>query len=213
MSASEFDLKACQARILVSCNGSLSMFSVGRLQLSSPSILQEATPLTSPTSVSSSFETSVMADQPLALEAMLMNLQNSITTKQQKAAQTDTNITHLNDLINTRLPQAPEEEGDDDEDVHEQPIMIEDPNHAGRLIVLPNPGKARAPATNPNPAGVTSGSNASSSNATNHIADVNQVQTPQNNRPRTQTCSFSTFEEPLSSVMEKLIKSGHLKPP
>ncbi|KAI8550527.1 hypothetical protein RHMOL_Rhmol06G0113900 [Rhododendron molle] len=58
----------------------------------------------------------------------------------------------------------------------------------------------------------TSGTNATCSNTTNHITDVNQVQTPQNNRPRGQPHSFSAFEAPLSSVMEKLVKSGHLKP-
>ncbi|KAI8535426.1 hypothetical protein RHMOL_Rhmol10G0172900 [Rhododendron molle] len=29
--------------------------------------------------------------------------------------------------------------------------MVEDPNHAGRLIVQPNPREVRAPAVNPNP--------------------------------------------------------------
>ncbi|KAI8529839.1 hypothetical protein RHMOL_Rhmol11G0005500 [Rhododendron molle] len=58
----------------------------------------------------------------------------------------------------------------------------------------------------------TSSTNTTSSNTTNHITDVNQVQAAQNNRPRNQPRSFSGFEAPLSSVMEKLVKSGHLKP-
>ncbi|KAI8538691.1 hypothetical protein RHMOL_Rhmol09G0124600 [Rhododendron molle] len=91
-----------------------------------------------------------MADQPLSLETMLMNLQNSITTMQQRAIPTDANITRLNDLINTRFSPPLEEEGEDDEDDQEQPVMVPEPNHEGRLIVQPNPRKARAPATNPN---------------------------------------------------------------
>ncbi|KAI8547481.1 hypothetical protein RHMOL_Rhmol07G0199300 [Rhododendron molle] len=58
----------------------------------------------------------------------------------------------------------------------------------------------------------TSGTNTSASYTTNHIANVNQVQSPQNNRPRGQPRSFSAIEAPLSSVLEKLVKSGHLKP-
>ncbi|KAI8559900.1 hypothetical protein RHMOL_Rhmol04G0211700 [Rhododendron molle] len=86
-----------------------------------------------------------MTDQPLSLETMLTNLQNSITTMQQRAIQTDANITRLNDLINTRLPPPLEEEGEDDEDDQEQPIMVSDPNHKGRLFVQPNPKEVRAP--------------------------------------------------------------------
>ncbi|KAI8572793.1 hypothetical protein RHMOL_Rhmol01G0228000 [Rhododendron molle] len=82
-----------------------------------------------------------------------MNFQTSITAMQQRAIQTDANITHLNDLINTRLPPPLEEEGEDDEDDQEQSVMVPDPNHERRLIVQPNPRKARAPAANPNLAG------------------------------------------------------------
>ncbi|KAI8530377.1 hypothetical protein RHMOL_Rhmol11G0053400 [Rhododendron molle] len=120
------------------------------LQSGSPSLLQKATPPASPSSASSTSETQVMADQPLSLETMLMNLQNSITTMQQRAIQTDANITRLNDLINTRLLPPLEEEGEDDEDDQEQPVMFPDPNHEGRLIVQPNTRKARAPAANSN---------------------------------------------------------------
>ncbi|KAI8560120.1 hypothetical protein RHMOL_Rhmol04G0231200 [Rhododendron molle] len=84
---------------------------------------------------------------------MLMNLQNSLATMQQRSTQTDANITRLNDLINARLPPPLEEEGEDDEDDQEQPIMVPDPNHEGRLIVQPNPRVLRMPAANPNPTG------------------------------------------------------------
>ncbi|KAI8547728.1 hypothetical protein RHMOL_Rhmol07G0218200 [Rhododendron molle] len=47
-----------------------------------------------------------------------MNLQTSITVIQQRAIQSDANITRLNDLINTRLPPPFEEEGKDDKDDH-----------------------------------------------------------------------------------------------
>ncbi|KAI8550544.1 hypothetical protein RHMOL_Rhmol06G0115600 [Rhododendron molle] len=67
-----------------------------------------------------------------------MNLHTSITAIQQRATQTDANITRLNDLINTRLLAPLEEEGEDDEDDQEQPVMVPDPNHEGRLIVQPN---------------------------------------------------------------------------
>ncbi|KAI8563546.1 hypothetical protein RHMOL_Rhmol03G0118600 [Rhododendron molle] len=92
-----------------------------------------------------------MADQPLSLETMLTNLQNSITAMQQRAIQTDANITRLNDLINTCLPPPLEEEGEDDEDGQEQPVMVLDPNHEGRLIIQPNPREVHAPVANPDP--------------------------------------------------------------
>ncbi|KAI8529819.1 hypothetical protein RHMOL_Rhmol11G0003600 [Rhododendron molle] len=79
-----------------------------------------------------------------------MNLQASITTIQQRAAQTDANITRLNDLFDTRLPLVVQEESEAEEDVHTQPIMVEDPNNPGRLIVQPNPRVVCAPAANPN---------------------------------------------------------------
>ncbi|KAI8550666.1 hypothetical protein RHMOL_Rhmol06G0125300 [Rhododendron molle] len=94
-----------------------------------------------------------MVDQPLTLEAMIANCQNSIITTQQRATQTDANINQLNDLVNTRLPSVLEAKGKDDEDVHKEPVFIEDPNHARRLIVQPILSEARAPAANPNPAG------------------------------------------------------------
>ncbi|KAI8568451.1 hypothetical protein RHMOL_Rhmol02G0200500 [Rhododendron molle] len=84
---------------------------------------------------------------------MLMNLQNNFATMQQRSDQTDANITHLNDLINTRLSPPLEEEGEDDEDDQEQPIMVPDPNNPGRLIVQHNPRVLRVPAVNPNLAG------------------------------------------------------------
>ncbi|KAI8542836.1 hypothetical protein RHMOL_Rhmol08G0170500 [Rhododendron molle] len=72
---------------------------------------------------------------------------------QQRSAQTDANITRLNDLINTRLPPPLEEEGEDDESDQEQPILVEDPYSPGRLIVQHNLRVVRVPATNPNPTG------------------------------------------------------------
>lgn len=80
-----------------------------------------------------------------------MNLQTSITAIQQRAAQTDANITRLNDLLDTRLPPVVQEDGEAEEDVHAQPIMVEDPNNPGRLIVQPNPRVIHAPTANPNP--------------------------------------------------------------
>ncbi|KAI8568305.1 hypothetical protein RHMOL_Rhmol02G0188000 [Rhododendron molle] len=62
-----------------------------------------------------------------------------MATIQQKAAQTDASITRLNDLFDTRLPPVVQEESETEEDVHAQPIMVEDPNNSGRLIVQPNP--------------------------------------------------------------------------
>ncbi|KAI8559665.1 hypothetical protein RHMOL_Rhmol04G0191100 [Rhododendron molle] len=56
----------------------------------------------------------------------------------------------------------------------------------------------------------TSGDNAAAS--PDHTANINQVQNPQSFRARTQPRSFSIFEAPVSIVMEKLIKSRHLKP-
>ncbi|KAI8572792.1 hypothetical protein RHMOL_Rhmol01G0227900 [Rhododendron molle] len=56
----------------------------------------------------------------------------------------------------------------------------------------------------------TSGDNAAASS--NHTTDVNPVQNAQSYRARTQPQSFSVFEAPLSAVMEKFVKSGHLKP-
>ncbi|KAI8571848.1 hypothetical protein RHMOL_Rhmol01G0151800 [Rhododendron molle] len=43
-------------------------------------------------------------------------------------------------------------------------------------------------------------------------ADVNQVQNTRSFRARTQPRSFSAFGASLSTVMEKLVNSGHLKP-
>ncbi|KAI8550490.1 hypothetical protein RHMOL_Rhmol06G0111000 [Rhododendron molle] len=56
---------------------------------------------------------------------MLMNPQNSITVMQQRAAQTDANITRLNELFDTRIPPSLEEESEAEEDVHVQPVMVE----------------------------------------------------------------------------------------
>ncbi|KAI8572790.1 hypothetical protein RHMOL_Rhmol01G0227700 [Rhododendron molle] len=56
----------------------------------------------------------------------------------------------------------------------------------------------------------TSGDNAAAS--PNPTADINQVQNAQSYRARTQPQSFSACEASLSAVMEKLVKSGHLKP-
>ncbi|KAI8555291.1 hypothetical protein RHMOL_Rhmol05G0163300 [Rhododendron molle] len=94
-----------------------------------------------------------MADQPLTIEAMLTNLQNNIVSMQQRATQTDANITHLNDLIYTCPPPPLEEEGEDNEDDQEQPILVLDPRNEGRLIVQPNPREAHAPVANLNPVG------------------------------------------------------------
>ncbi|KAI8535483.1 hypothetical protein RHMOL_Rhmol10G0178000 [Rhododendron molle] len=80
---------------------------------------------------------------------MLMNLQNSITAMQQRSAQTDANITRLNELFDTRLPPPLEEESKAEEDPHAQPIMIEDPNNPARLIVHQNPRIVNAPVGNP----------------------------------------------------------------
>ncbi|KAI8550616.1 hypothetical protein RHMOL_Rhmol06G0121500 [Rhododendron molle] len=91
--------------------------------------------------------------QPLTVEHMLMNLQNSITAMQQRAAQTDANITRLNEFFDTRIPPPLEEESEAEEDVHVQRVMVEDPNNPGRLIVQHNPWIVHAPAANPNPAG------------------------------------------------------------
>ncbi|KAI8529862.1 hypothetical protein RHMOL_Rhmol11G0007100 [Rhododendron molle] len=57
----------------------------------------------------------------------------------------------------------------------------------------------------------TSGSDAPAFDS-NRAADVSQVQNAQSYRARTQPRSFSAFEASLSAVMEKLVKSGHLKP-
>ncbi|KAI8524812.1 hypothetical protein RHMOL_Rhmol13G0179000 [Rhododendron molle] len=70
---------------------------------------------------------------------MLMNLQTSITAIQQRAAQTNANITRLNELFDTRIPPPLKEESEAEEDPHAQPIMIEDPNNPRRLIVHQNP--------------------------------------------------------------------------
>ncbi|KAI8535882.1 hypothetical protein RHMOL_Rhmol10G0209100 [Rhododendron molle] len=126
--------------------------SLAALRVSSTSIFEEpATP--TPSLAASTLENPNMAGtppyQPLTVEDMLMNLQNSITTMQQRSAQTDANITRLNDLVNTRLPPPPDEGGEDDEDDQEQPIMIPDPNHEGRLIVQHNPRVIQGPAANP----------------------------------------------------------------
>ncbi|KAI8529840.1 hypothetical protein RHMOL_Rhmol11G0005600 [Rhododendron molle] len=125
-------------------------------QLGSPSIQRDGQPA-SPSSTSSASETPIMSGQPpiqpLSLEEILMNLQTSIATIQQRAAQTDDNITHLNDLFDTRLPPAIQKESEAEEDVHTQPIMVEDLNNPGRLIVQPNHRVVRAPAANPNPVG------------------------------------------------------------
>ncbi|KAI8536032.1 hypothetical protein RHMOL_Rhmol10G0223900 [Rhododendron molle] len=58
----------------------------------------------------------------------------------------------------------------------------------------------------------TAGSNTAAQGSSNHIADINQVQTPQRTRNRNPPRVFSNFEAPLSSVLEKLVKSGHLRP-
>ncbi|KAI8550580.1 hypothetical protein RHMOL_Rhmol06G0118200 [Rhododendron molle] len=94
-----------------------------------------------------------MADQPFNLESVLTNLQNSLTTMQQRATKIDADIAHLNDLINIHLPSVLEEEGEDDKDVHEEPIFISDPNHEGRIVVQPVPREARIPSPNSNQAG------------------------------------------------------------
>ncbi|KAI8530269.1 hypothetical protein RHMOL_Rhmol11G0043400 [Rhododendron molle] len=54
--------------------------------------------------------------------------------------------------------------------------------------------------------------NTTTQGSSNHIADVNQVQTPQKPRNRSKPHNFVNFEAPLSSVLEKLIKTGHLRP-
>ncbi|KAI8555124.1 hypothetical protein RHMOL_Rhmol05G0149800 [Rhododendron molle] len=84
---------------------------------------------------------------------MRMNLQNSISAMQQRLAQTDANITHLNDLINTHLLPPLKGEDEDDESDQEQPVMVEDPNNPRRLLFQPSPRVFRARATNPNPTG------------------------------------------------------------
>ncbi|KAI8542636.1 hypothetical protein RHMOL_Rhmol08G0153100 [Rhododendron molle] len=108
----------------------------------SPTVQREGQPA-SPSSVSTTSENLNMAGtpphQPLTIEDMLMNLQNSFVTMQQRSYQTDANITRLNDLINTRLPPPLEDEGEDDEDDQEQPIMIPDPNSLGRNVPIANP--------------------------------------------------------------------------
>ncbi|KAI8535001.1 hypothetical protein RHMOL_Rhmol10G0141100 [Rhododendron molle] len=54
--------------------------------------------------------------------------------------------------------------------------------------------------------------NTTTQTSSNYIADINQVQTPQRTRNHSQPCVFANFEAPLSSVLEKLVKSGHLRP-
>ncbi|KAI8550892.1 hypothetical protein RHMOL_Rhmol06G0142800 [Rhododendron molle] len=54
--------------------------------------------------------------------------------------------------------------------------------------------------------------NTTTQTSPNYIADINQVQTPQKTRNRSQPRVFANFEAPLSSVLEKLVKSGHLQP-
>lgn len=63
-----------------------------------------------------------------------------------------------------------------------------------------------------NYANATSASNNATTQSSNHIADVNQVQTPQKPQNRNQPRNFANFEAPLSSVLEKLVKIGHLRP-
>ncbi|KAI8555263.1 hypothetical protein RHMOL_Rhmol05G0161300 [Rhododendron molle] len=116
--------------------------SLAVLRASSTSIFEE--PVTPAPSLAASTPgnpnmAGTLPHQPLTVEDMLMNLQNSITAMQQRSAQTDANITRLNDLINTRLPPPLEEEGEDDEDDQKQPIVVPDPNHEGRLIGQHNP--------------------------------------------------------------------------
>ncbi|KAI8542773.1 hypothetical protein RHMOL_Rhmol08G0165800 [Rhododendron molle] len=126
------------------------------LHSGSPSIQRDGQSA-SPSSASSTCEPSTMSGQPevqpLSLEEILMNLQTSITAIQQRATQTDANITRPNDLINTHLPPPLEEEGEDDEDDQEQPGMVPDSNHERRLTVQPNPREVHALVTNPDPAG------------------------------------------------------------
>ncbi|KAI8563689.1 hypothetical protein RHMOL_Rhmol03G0128900 [Rhododendron molle] len=57
----------------------------------------------------------------------------------------------------------------------------------------------------------SSGNNAATQNS-NHVVDVNQVQAPPKSRNQNQHQSFANFEASLSSVMEKLVKFGHLRP-
>ncbi|KAI8568213.1 hypothetical protein RHMOL_Rhmol02G0180500 [Rhododendron molle] len=130
--------------------------SLAALRTSSPPVLEEvlqpAFPILS--TASSTSETPNMEERPecqqLTVEQMLMNLQNSITAMQQRAAQTDANITRLTELFDTRIPPPLEEESEAEEDPHAQPVMVEDPNNPGRLIVYQNPRIVHAPAANPN---------------------------------------------------------------
>ncbi|KAI8560391.1 hypothetical protein RHMOL_Rhmol04G0251900 [Rhododendron molle] len=92
------------------------LYSLAALWTSSPPVLEEVSQPASPklSSASSTSETPDMAEQPerqpLTVEQMLMNLQNSIIAMQQRAAQTDANITCLNELFDTRIPPPLEEE-------------------------------------------------------------------------------------------------------
>ncbi|KAI8551460.1 hypothetical protein RHMOL_Rhmol06G0187700 [Rhododendron molle] len=54
--------------------------------------------------------------------------------------------------------------------------------------------------------------NTATQGSSNHIADINQVQPPQKTRNRSQPRVFANFEAPFSSVLETLVKSGHLRP-
>ncbi|KAI8559681.1 hypothetical protein RHMOL_Rhmol04G0192700 [Rhododendron molle] len=63
-----------------------------------------------------------------------MNLQTGIIAIQQRATQTDANIAYLNDLFDTHLPPTVQEEGKTEEDVHAQPIMVEDPNNPDESV-------------------------------------------------------------------------------
>ncbi|KAI8571880.1 hypothetical protein RHMOL_Rhmol01G0154300 [Rhododendron molle] len=80
---------------------------------------------------------------------MLMNLQTSITAMQQRAAQTDANVTRLNELFDTRIPPPLEEESEAEDDPHVQRVMVEDPNNPGRVIVQHNPRIVHTPTGNP----------------------------------------------------------------
>ncbi|KAG5549095.1 hypothetical protein RHGRI_014462 [Rhododendron griersonianum] len=61
-------------------------------------------------------------------------------------------------------------------------------------------------------ANATTASNTATTHSSSHTADVNQVQAPQKPRNRNQPRVFANFEAPLSAVLEKLAKSGHLRP-